>query len=192
MSPIFPLSISRARPRTSSTACVVCVVTAALALTGFRHAPLERSAASRTQGTAHHAGTAHAAAKPAERVELRYTARFAGVGAEGVDNIWVGPLGGPTSGEITLRVEHRGAEADRARPVWPVRVIAFVAADDASASFAADLDGTLDWTTGTMQVSGVVSEGWKAGTPVEQTFRFDPVHLDGEGSLRVGLVTAAQ
>ena len=143
---------------------------------------------------AHPAPPAGAAAAPGRRAELRYAVQFEGVGAEGIDNIWRGPLGGATRGEITLRVEYRGAPADVARPVWPVRVMAFVAADDPTKSFLAETDGTLDWDTGAMQLIGRVSEGWMKGARVEQTLRLDRTRFDGAGALRLDLdlVTASR
>ena len=124
--------------------------------------------------------------------ELDYTVQFEGVGAEGVDNIWRGPTGGATNGEITLRVEYRGAPKDVARPVWPVRVMAFVAADDPTRSFLAETDGTLDWKTGVMQLTGRVSEGWMQGAGVAQSLRLDRTQLDGAGTLRLDLATASR
>jgi hypothetical protein len=174
MSPFLSPTITSAGARATSAVCTLAIAAVALALTAFRYTPPAPDAPA------------------AERVELRYTARFDGVGAEGVDNVWVGELSGSTPGEITIRVEHLGAEADRARAVWPVRVLTFVAADDAARSFAADLDGVLDWTTGTMQVSGTIDVGWRAGAPVEQTFHLDRVQYDGRGALRVGALTAAR
>jgi hypothetical protein len=126
------------------------------------------------------------------RAELRYTVRFEGVGAEGVDDVWRGPLAGATPGEVTLRVEYRGAPADVARPVWPVRVMAFVAADDPTKSFLAETDGTLDWRTGAMQLTGRVSEGWMNGASVQQTLTLDRKRLGGEGVIRLGVVTASR
>jgi len=126
------------------------------------------------------------------RTEVRYSVQFEGVGAEGVDDVWRGPLARATPGEITLRVEYRGVPRDVARPVWPVRVMAFVAADDPAKSFLAETDGTLDWHTGTMELTGRVSEGWMNGASVQQTLTLDPKHLDGEGVIRLEVVTASR
>jgi hypothetical protein len=181
MSPVFASSIARLRARTALVAGVAGLAALVIALTGFR-----RTITVPSLGP--HAGVPPVPAT--ERVTLAYTARFAGVGAEGVDNVWVGRLSGPTPGEITLRVEHLGAEAERAKPVWPIRVLTFVAADNVSRSFAADLTGTLDWRTGTMRLSGTVNEGWRSGAPAEQVVRIDPVAYDGQGTLDVGAVQA--
>jgi hypothetical protein len=125
-----------------------------------------------------------------EQIEMSYTLRFDGVGAEGVDNIWTGSMVGAPHGEITLRVAHRGPEVDRAKARWPVTAIVFVAADDPRESFAAELQGTLDWTTGRMRLSGGITEGWMKGAAVWQNVELDPREFDGAGTLTVGLVTA--
>lgn len=129
---------------------------------------------------------------PARYAEVRHTVRFEGVGAEGIDNIWVGTMGGATPGEITLRVEYRGAPMDVAQPVWPVRVMTFVAADDPAQSFLAETEGTLDWKTGAMRLHGSVTQGSMKGAAVEQTITIDRAQLDGGGSLRIDLTTASR
>jgi hypothetical protein len=137
---------------------------------------------------AQHSGSA---AAPAKRAQLEFGVSFQGVGAEGTDDIWRGPLRGSTAGEITIRVEYRGRPIDAAQPVWPVRVFAFVAHDDPSRSFLAEEEGTLDWTTGTLELSGRVTEGWMKDALVEQTVRLDRSQFDGAGVLRLELSTAS-
>jgi hypothetical protein len=151
-------------------------------------------AATAAFGLAPDRGAAATAGRPTEGAvtELAYTLRFDGVGAEGVDNVWTGALREPARGEVRLLVEYRGADTRQAAPVWPVRAILFVAADDASRSFAADLEGTLNLTTGRLQLTGVVSEGWRRGDPVEQTALLDRSDFDGAGTARVGAVVAAR
>lgn len=134
---------------------------------------------------------ARAAAAPSiEQPQLAYTVDFDGVGGEAIDDVWRGPLGGATRGEITLRVEYRGGPMDVARPAWPVRVLTFVAADDPTRSLLAETSGTLDWESGIMQLAGRVSEGWMKGARVEQTLRLDRTRFDGVGSMRVALAIA--
>jgi len=128
----------------------------------------------------------------ADRVEIGFTVRFEGVGAEGADDIWRGPVGGNAPGEITIRVEYRGEAMRVSDPVWPVGVIAFVAADDPMKSFAAEAEGTLDWSTGAMRVVGRVSDGWMKGALFEGSLRIDPRQLDGAGTLRLDLVVAGR
>jgi len=55
-------------------------------------------------------------------------------------------------------------------------------------SFAAVLDGTMDWRTGATRLAGVVADEWGRGVPVEGTATLDRKLLDGTGSLHVGLV----
>ena len=172
------MSIRTLRSRRVADAAVAACAALALAATAWR--PIERL-------------EAHAvapAAAPADWIEMGYTLYFDGVGAEGIDNIWSGKMIGEPRGEITVRVTHRGAEADRAKAFWPVTAIVFVAADDPTKSFAADLEGTLDWRSGQMRLSGAISEGWMKGAIISQRVDLDPRQYDGAGSLTVGLVTA--
>jgi hypothetical protein len=75
--------------------------------------------------------------------------------------IWTGALRGAPTGEVTVRAEYTGAEADRAQPVWGVRALIVAATDDVIKSFAGDLRGTPDWRAGQMQLSGTVTDGWR-------------------------------
>jgi hypothetical protein len=134
--------------------------------------------------------TARAAAVMARQAEMRYKVHFEGVGAEGVDNIWRGPFLGYTSGEITLRVEYLGAPADASHPVWRVRAMTFVAADDPARSLLAETEGTVDWRSGAMQLVGHVSDGWMRGATVDQVLHIDRIQLDGTGVLRLDVTTA--
>lgn len=119
------------------------------------------------------------------RTDLRYAIHFEGVGAEGVDDIWRGRIEGPASGEIMLLVEYRGRPVDAAGPVWPVRVMAFVTADNPAQSFLAQMSGTIDWRSGDVQLRGQVSDGWMKGATVEQAFRLDGREFDGKGTLKL-------
>lgn len=129
---------------------------------------------------------------PARYAELRHDVRFEGVGAEGIDDIWRGSMGGTEPGEITLRVEYRGAPTEVSRPVWPVRAMTFAAADDQAHSFVAETEGTLDWNTGTLELNGAVTEGSMKGAAVAQTVHFDRKQLNGSGTIRIELVTATR
>ena len=163
--------------RVADAAMAAC---AALALIAVAWHPIERLEARAVAQTS----------VPTEQIEMHYTLHFDGVGAEGVDNIWTGPIVGAPRGEITVRVAHRGPEAGRAKALWPVTAIVFVAADDPRESFAAELQGTLDWTSGQMRLSGGITEGWMKGAAVWQNVELDPRQFDGAGTLTVGLVTA--
>jgi hypothetical protein len=124
-------------------------------------------------------------------LELGFTLQFEGVGAEGIDDIWRGKLAGPVAGEVMIRLEVLAPASDPARPRWPVHAIVFVAADDAARSFVAELDGTVDWKSGAMRLSGVVTGGWMAGSPIGETAQIDPAQLDGNGTLRIGILRVA-
>lgn len=129
---------------------------------------------------------------PTRYAELRHNLRFEGVGAEGIDDIWRGAMQGAAPGEITLRVEYRGAPMEVSQPVWPVRAMTFVAADDQARSFVAESEGTLDWRTGNLELNGSVTEGSRKGAAVAQTVHFDRDQLNGSGSIRIELVTATR
>ncbi len=106
---------------------------------------------------------------PTRHAEMKHDVRFEGVGAEGIDNVWRGSVGGAEPGEITLRIEYRGAPIDVSQPVWPVRAMTFVAANDPSHSFLAETEGTLDWNTGKLDLTGSITEGSMKGAAVAQT-----------------------
>jgi hypothetical protein len=91
---------------------------------------------------------------------------------------------------VTVRVEYAGSEMGRNQPLWPVRALVFVAADDATKSFAGDLDGTLNWRTGRMQLSGTVTNGWRRNARIEETLSLDRERLDGTSTTRVAQLTA--
>ena len=126
-----------------------------------------------------------------ERLELGFFLDFEGVGAEGTDDIWRGQLAGPVGGEVIIRLQLLAPASESARPSWPVHAIVFVAADDAARSFVAELDGTIDWKSGAMRLSGVVTDGWMAGSPIAETARINPAQLDGDGTLRIGAMGVA-
>jgi hypothetical protein len=163
--------------RAATAAMAAC---AAVALAAFTWGPIERLEAR---------GVADTAAR-AERIEMGYTLRFDGVGAEGIDNVWTGRLRGDAHGEVTLRLWHVGPDVDRAKAKWPVKAIVFVAADDPRQSFAADMEGTIDWKSGAMRLSGGITEGRMKGAAVWQNAQLDPKQFDGAGTLTIGLLTA--
>jgi hypothetical protein len=127
---------------------------------------------------------------PAE-MSMRFSAKFDGVGAEGIDDIWTGDLAG-AKGEVTIRLEHLGSEMDRANAVWPVHALVFVAADDASKSMITDANGTLDWRTGEMTLKGTVTGGYQKGSAIEERVKLDSRTLEGSGSLQVESELAAR
>ena len=93
---------------------------------------------------------------------------------------------------MTIRLEHLGSEMDRAKAVWPVHALVFVAADDASKSMITDASGTLDWRTGALTMKGTVTDGYRKGSTIEETVKLDARTLAGSGSLRFESELAAR
>jgi hypothetical protein len=170
--------ITRSRPRRSLVAAGI------IGLVG-----LAASAATYAENICPERGRLIGAAP--ERLELGFSLHFDGVGAEGIDDIWRGQLAGPTGGEVMIRLALLAPVSESARPSWPVHAIVFVAADDAARSFVAELDGTIDWRSGAMRLSGVVTDGWMAGSPIGETAQINPAELDGDGTLRIGTMGVA-
>jgi len=100
-----------------------------------------------------------------------FDVEYAGLGVEGVDQVWRGKVTGPTPGSVTVRVEYAGAPADRGMPVWPVNAWLFFSADDLRSSFAAELSGSMDRRSRELRVTGLVSDGIRQDTVVEQRIR---------------------
>ena len=94
---------------------------------------------------------------------LVFDVQYAGLGAEGVDLVWRGRVALPTPAQVTIRMEYAGRPAERGQPVWPVNAWLFYSADDLRSSFAAELSGSMSWSTGEMRVIGLVSEGLGGG-----------------------------
>ena len=102
---------------------------------------------------------------------LAFDVEYAGIGAEGVDLIWRGRATGAPAAEVTVRLEYAGGADDRWMPVWPVNVRLLYAADDFVHSFAAELSGSMNWRTGMLEASGIVSDGVRRNLPVEHRLR---------------------
>jgi hypothetical protein len=120
----------------------------------------------------------------AQPESLAFDVEYGGIGAEGVDQIWRGNVEGDTPGIVTVRVEYAGAPADRGMPVWPVNAWLFFSADDLVSSFAAELSGSMDWTSGDLRVTGLVSDGRHRDAPVEQQIRLHRPGLGGTAIVR--------
>jgi len=114
---------------------------------------------------------------------LAFEVRYGGIGAEGVDMVWRGQTGGVVAGQVTIRMQYAGDPADRGMPTWPVNVWLFFSADDFRGSFAAELSGTMSWRTGEMRVAGLVSDGARRDTAVEQRMRVMRPGLNGTASV---------
>jgi hypothetical protein len=115
---------------------------------------------------------------------LRFQVRYTGLGAEGVDMVWRGEVQGEAPGQVTIRMEYAGPAAGRRAAVWPVNVWLFFSADDLRTSFAAELSGRMHWGTGEMRVTGLVSDGVRVDTPIEQRMQVDQPGLEGRVTVR--------
>jgi hypothetical protein len=117
---------------------------------------------------------------------LEFEVYYAGIGREGVDLVWRGLVrgGGGAAGQVIVRMEYAGPPAERRMPIWPVNAWLFFSADDYRSSFAAELSGSMNWRTGDMRVTGLVSDGVRIGTPMEQRMRVEQPGLAGRVMVR--------
>ena len=128
--------------------------------------------------------TAIASPAPARLPDtLAFEVEYAGVGAEGIDLVWRGQAAGSVPGRVTIRMEYAGGTEDHAMPVWPVNVWLFYSADDYRSSFAAELSGSMNWRTGELRVSGLVSDGSRMNVPLEQRVQLHRPGLAGAVTL---------
>ena len=114
---------------------------------------------------------------------LAFDVEYAGVGAEGIDLVWRAQAAGPVPGRVTIRMEYAGRTDERGMPVWPVNVWLFYSADDYRSSFAAELSGSMNWRTGELRVSGLVSDGLRMNVPLEQRVQLHRPGLTGAVTL---------
>jgi hypothetical protein len=114
---------------------------------------------------------------------LAFDVEYAGISAEGLDLIWRGRADGPVPGQVTVRVEYAGAQSDHQMPVWPVNAWLFYSADDFRSSFAAELSGSLNWRTGQLHVTGLVSDGIRLDVPLEQRIHLRRPGLGGRATV---------
>lgn len=114
---------------------------------------------------------------------LAFEVEYAGVGAEGIDLVWRGEAAGSVPGRVTIRMEYAGGTGDHAMPVWPVNVWLFYSADDYLSSFAAELSGSMNWRSGELRVSGLVSDGSRINAPLEQRLQLHRPGLAGAVTL---------
>jgi hypothetical protein len=129
---------------------------------------------------------AAAAPRPAQLPDsLAFAVSYAGAGAEGGDMIWRGEIAGDVPGQVTIRVEYAGSPAGRRQAVWPVNAWLFFSADDLRNSFAAELSGRMHWGTGEMRVTGLVSDGVKVDTPIEERMNLRQPELEGRATVRL-------
>ena len=123
------------------------------------------------------------------RASGTFSTPFSGVAANAKDLMWAGPAGGGVPGEMLILLAHKGPAAESNRPVWEVEGIVFVSGAPEE-SFAADVNGTIDWKQGKMVLRGRITVGRLNGAAFEQTAE---VHqLDLRGQWRAEKVVAAQ
>jgi hypothetical protein len=115
---------------------------------------------------------------------ISFDVQYAGIGAEGVDLVWRGRILDEVPGLVTLRMEYAGPAADRTMPIWPVNAWLFFSADDYRSSFAAELSGSMNWRTGEMRLTGMVSDGAQVGTSIEQHVRLQRPGSNGSATVR--------
>jgi hypothetical protein len=114
---------------------------------------------------------------------LGFEVEYGGIGAEGVDLIWRGVVTGPVPGRVTIWMEYAGSVGESAMPVWPVNVRLVFSADDYRSCFAAELSGSMNWRSGEMRVTGLVSDGIRLDAPLEQRVRLHRPGLSGSATL---------
>jgi hypothetical protein len=106
---------------------------------------------------------------------------FAGVDA-GQSSVWEGGLSGPEGGQLRLSLWQVEPAEAAANPIWHVRTRWEARPGVDAHAFVAEMEGIVDWKTGTAHLSGVVTSGWQKGTWMEAEVRF--VQGDAEGTLK--------
>ncbi|PYO73128.1 MAG: hypothetical protein DMD67_16115 [Gemmatimonadetes bacterium] len=88
------------------------------------------------------------------------------------------------SGGLVVTLEPLGSLMETANPIWQVKTRWRVpAAARGQSSLAAELYGTVNWKTGRMRLSGVVTEGCFKGYEAIVDGRF--ADLDAAGTLQI-------
>ena len=102
-----------------------------------------------------------ACAVAANGFTLGFTGQFAGVSQDDhKSNVWSGRVTGSMTGNLLVTLEPLGSLMETANPIWQVKTRWSVpAAAPGQSSLAAELYGTVNWKTGRMRLSGVVTEG---------------------------------
>jgi len=108
-----------------------------------------------------------------------FSTPFSGVAANGKDLMWTGTAGGRVPGEMLILLADKGPAPESNRPVWQVEGVVFVSGAP-EASFAADVDGTIDWKQGKMVLRGRITAGPLSGAAFEQTAELQQVDLRGQ------------
>jgi hypothetical protein len=114
---------------------------------------------------------------------------FGGVAANGKDLQWTGAAEGGVPGEMRILLADKGPAVESNRPVWEVEGIVFVSGAPEE-SFAAEVDGTIDWKQGRMVLRGRITAGRLDGAAFEQAAELR--QLDLRGQWRAERVVAAK
>lgn len=104
--------------------------------------------------------------------QLRFHGVFFGVAADGERCVWQGRVDGPVSGRVTIALRQVEDPTAAANPVWHVASRWTVSDDGAAHSFVANLEGMIDWRSGTIRLAGPITEGWSRGSWAEVSGRF--------------------
>lgn len=124
-----------------------------------------------------------ACAAPASTLALSFAHEFAGVSqTDHESDMWTGRVEGALTGDVVMTLQLLGIPMEAANPVWNVRT-RWMLTPGGGAGLVAELYGTVNWKTGVMRLSGVVSEGCLAGSEVHVDGRF--VDMNGSGILRI-------
>ncbi len=120
---------------------------------------------------------------------LTFQSVFAGVAADRQHCTWEGVVDGAVRGRLTIALRQVEEPAAAANPVWHVASRWTVSDDGAARSFAANLEGMVDWKAGTMRLAGAVTDGWLRGSWVELDGRVVNGDLVGSLSILPALAT---
>lgn len=97
---------------------------------------------------------------------LSFRGAFDGV-ASGERSVWQGRVDGSVTGRVTIALRQVEEPTEASRPVWHVAARWTVLDDGGAHSFAANLEGIIDWKSGVLHLGGTISDGWSAGSWVE-------------------------
>ncbi|PYP50059.1 MAG: hypothetical protein DMD45_12520 [Gemmatimonadetes bacterium] len=122
---------------------------------------------------------------------LDFAAQFGGVSQDDHrSNVWSGRVTGSMIGNLVVALEPLGSLMETANPIWQVKTRWIVPAGASEGSLVADLYGTVNWKTGRMRLSGVVTEGCLKGYEAVVDGRF--ADLDAAGTLQIEPVMASR
>jgi hypothetical protein len=107
-----------------------------------------------------------------------FSAPFRGVGANDKDLSWTGARGGSAAGEMVILLADKGPAIESNRRVWEVEGIVFLSGTPEE-SFAAEVEGTIDWKQGTMVLRGRITAGRLSGAAFQQTAELRQLDLRG-------------